>query len=351
MVLIQSTNPHKNLGKLDPIAIGKKFSRFIKGDRKIYISGKNQIKILCDLLEDANSLLSSTKLSNMELASYIPQSLLFRKGNINVQKTHSVTEIINNLDKENYSILALAVRRRQRGSNSVLDSIELRFKSDSIPKTVFIHSVAHHVYPVIPQPKRCHNCQLFGHISAQCKSSRAICEFCGGFHESTNCDDQSSSNYCFNCAGDYKSSSSTCPVYKYEYLVMKERYIHNLPRNEAIFNLQQRGIQMLRPDDVVTEAPEISEGLDPSDHSSSSKKDSHTPDQASLVNPNDLRQNESHKITSDTISIPSSNISHESTPSNPISDIDMDTTPIIESTNQLHIGSKNSTTPKPTTHS
>lgn len=255
MVLIESTNPQRNLGKLDPIAIGKKFSKLITEDRKIYISGKNQVKILCDLLEDANSLLSSTELSDMELASYIPQSLLFRKGNINVQKTHSVTEIINNLDKETHSILASAVRRRKRVSNSLLDSIELRFKSDSIPKTVFIHSVA--------EPKRCHNCQLFGHISAQCKASRSICEFCGEFHESTNCEEQSSSNFCFNCAGDHKSSSSICPVYKYEYLVMKERFIRSLSRNEAILNLQQRGILMLRPDDVVIEASEISEELGP----------------------------------------------------------------------------------------
>lgn len=93
--------------------------------------------------------------------------MLFRKENINVKAEHSVTDIVNNFDEATMSILSSAVRRVQRGSNLPLDSIELRFKSNHIPKTTFIHSVAHHIYPVIPQPKRCHRCQLFGHISAQ----------------------------------------------------------------------------------------------------------------------------------------------------------------------------------------
>lgn len=75
---------------------------------------------------------------------------------------------------------------------------------------------------------------LFG----QYKVTKLICEHWGGFHESNSCQDQSSSNFCFNCAGDHKSSSSICPVYRFEYLVMKKRYIHNLSKNEAIFNFQ-----------------------------------------------------------------------------------------------------------------
>lgn len=39
-------------------------------------------------------------------------SLIYRKGNVNVQSAHSVTDIVSNLNEETRSILASAVRRR-----------------------------------------------------------------------------------------------------------------------------------------------------------------------------------------------------------------------------------------------
>lgn len=172
---MESNNTQRNLGKLDPIALGKLISKFIHGERKIYVSGRNQVKIFCESREDANTLLTSTEVSSLDLITFIPDSLIHSKGTINVKASYPVSEIINNLDEESRLLVASATRKQQRDSNNLLDSIEIKFKSKSIPKTLYIYSVAHHVAPIIPQPKRCHNCQLFGHVKAQCRSSKPIC--------------------------------------------------------------------------------------------------------------------------------------------------------------------------------
>lgn len=141
-----------------------------------------------------------------------------------------------------------ASRRLQRGSNVPMNIIDLNFITKNIPKSTFIYQVAHSITPIIPPPKRCYKCQAFGHVTAQCRSTHFTCEHCGERHKSDDCDSTRFDSYCINCAGNHKSSSSSCLVFRYEFEIMRERYIYNRTREEAIIILAQKGILCSTPE-------------------------------------------------------------------------------------------------------
>ena len=67
------------------------------------------------------------------------------------------------------------------------------------------YNVVRYLKPVI----RCHNCQLYGHISKFCTNS-TVCTNCGDSDCSSNCTKPSK---CHNCSGNHPANSNLCPTY------------------------------------------------------------------------------------------------------------------------------------------
>lgn len=244
-VIMEGSIDGRNLGKYDPIAIGKLLARFIEGDRRIYITGRNQIKIHCNKIEDANLLLVSETLTNLGYRTLVPDSILYKRGSIRVRPEYSVLEIIDKMDARDRSLIKKATRRFNRDNNKLpTDIIDLVFLSNRVPRKTFIYDVEHYITPTIPPPKRCYYCQVIGHVSSQCRSTGPNCEFCGGGHLSDRCSNMSKFNFCCNCGGSHKSSSNLCPRYRYEFEIMKTRYLDNLTRREAKEKLRGKGIYL-----------------------------------------------------------------------------------------------------------
>lgn len=74
LVIMEPSIPNRNLGNYDPIAIGKLVARLIKGQRRIQINGRNQVKISCDSRDDANVLITSEILAREGYRTMIPES-------------------------------------------------------------------------------------------------------------------------------------------------------------------------------------------------------------------------------------------------------------------------------------
>ena len=68
----------------------------------------------------------------------------------------------------------------------------------------------------IPSPRRCFNCQGFGHIGFHCKREQGICVKCS---ETTHVAQREPCNrapLCRNCGGDHPASDKNCSVFKME---------------------------------------------------------------------------------------------------------------------------------------
>lgn len=178
LVLMESSREDRNIGRYDPIALGKLIVHLIKGERRIFTIGKNQVKIWCHDRNDANILLKSDILTQKGFRTFVPESLLFKKGFIRIHPEHPVTEIVNNMDEEQKEMLIIARKRANRRNDQESGIIDLVFRTIFVSRFVFIWSVRIFITPSIPIPKRCNYCQHFGHVSQHCKATVPICEHC-----------------------------------------------------------------------------------------------------------------------------------------------------------------------------
>lgn len=166
--------------------------------------------------------------------------MLYKKGFIRILPDHSVSEIMENLDEEQKGLIISARRRISRSDGQPSNIIDLVFGTTYVPRYIFALSVRIFIPPSIPIPKRCFICQHFGHVKDQCRTSSPNCKHCAGKHSTNDCNDPRSSSKCFNCARNHESSSRDFPVYKFEFDVMKERYLYNISESEARNNLYSK---------------------------------------------------------------------------------------------------------------
>lgn len=158
-MLIGSSIPSRNLGNYNPIAIGKLVARQIKGQRRIQVSRRDQIKISCNSWEDANTFLTSEILVREGYRILIPESLFYKKGFIKVKAIHSITDV-ENMDESMKSLIISALRRfvGPREKRQILDVVDIVFRSNFEPRLLYTYDVEHFITSSIVIPKRCYRC-------------------------------------------------------------------------------------------------------------------------------------------------------------------------------------------------
>ena len=68
----------------------------------------------------------------------------------------------------------------------------------------------------IPSPRRCFNCQGFGHMGALCRRAEATCATCSGRQHTERDEKCKRRPHCRNCGGSHPVTDRACPVYKKE---------------------------------------------------------------------------------------------------------------------------------------
>lgn len=150
---MESTIQDRNLGRYDPVAVGKLIGEIIQGKRRIFTSGRNQIKIWCEDRNDANILFASEALRDKGYRTFLPDSMVYKKGFIRIQPEHSVAEVVENMDLDKRELIISARRRINRRDNQYSDIIDLTFNTSYIPRFIFTWSVRIFVTPSISIPK------------------------------------------------------------------------------------------------------------------------------------------------------------------------------------------------------
>lgn len=106
-------------------------------------------------------------------------------------------------------------KKMVNGTLTDTDSLLLTFDFKELPEKIKIRSgLYERVRPYYPSPRRCYNCQRFGHVGKYCRSSTALCVDCGlPSHKGTEC---TRSLTCVNCGGSHSASSKSCDCYLFE---------------------------------------------------------------------------------------------------------------------------------------
>ncbi|XP_037515053.1 uncharacterized protein LOC119391444 [Rhipicephalus sanguineus] len=106
----------------------------------------------------------------------------------------------------------------------------LTFNSSDLPQTIETGYTKTPVRPYIPNPRRCFQCQRFGHGSRSCRG-RPTCAKCGAQgHDSDNCD---AAPHCVNCDGAHAAYSRSCPNWKKEKEIISLKVRENISFREA----------------------------------------------------------------------------------------------------------------------
>jgi len=144
-------------------------------------------------------------------------------------------------------------------------SVLLKFQGTVLPRSVQMFHVSRKVDLYIPKPTICYNCQIYGHIAKQCKSSFSICGFCAGKHNTRDCDKNRATEtpMCANCQGNHLSSSTQCPIMQQKHKnrlenALKLTHFQAPPKisSDSVFpNLVPRSLDAVQPDNVQDYSP------------------------------------------------------------------------------------------------
>ena len=111
----------------------------------------------------------------------------------------------------------------------------LTFNVPYPPDRIIIRTgLSERVRPYIPLPRRCFNCQNYGHSGAKCRRPTPVCARCGeDIDESHKTDTCSNPVNCVHCKQPHSVSSRTCPKYIIEKEILTIKTKEHLTFSEA----------------------------------------------------------------------------------------------------------------------
>ena len=92
----------------------------------------------------------------------------------------------------------------------------------------------------IPNPRRCFNCQRYGHNTDNCQQGQVCAKCAKSGHSYNQCDEDP---FCYHCHQEHATSSKYCPMFHLEKLIIEEKLRSNITFREArqkIYNTNQQ---------------------------------------------------------------------------------------------------------------
>lgn len=313
IILLESTVKSLNVGKLNPIAIAIMIGNLIEGEKTISKSGQNQIKIKCTNRADANILLTSQELREKNYKAYIPNSITQQRALIReVGPEFSVQFLVDLIPHDTIKNL-ISIKRRVNFDQQITDTLEFTFFGQFLPEVVRIKDFEFSLTPIVPRPTRCFRCQIYRHISSQCRTSHPNCEYCSEAHNSQECPNQLRRPRCVNCRGSHCASSLTCPVYIKEERVRKTRAEQSCGYREAecILGLSpyRRRMEVRSPSIQSDEAVNEHSGI--AEESQTAEPDQHTEKTHNTKNDQDIEEIPMDLSTSSSAHSCNTSLNHE----------------------------------------
>ena len=214
-------NGEANLTKLNMFKVDKAIIGKIGKCEKISEDYQNKswtIEVKSE--EQGRKLLEMTTLLEEPVTVASHESYNQSKGVITcaMLKGYSDEDISEGLAEHGVIQCRRIVRNPKSPSPEPTSTLILTFNTPTPPDDITIRTgLKERVRPYIPLPRRCFNCQQYGHSGAKCRRILPVCVRCGGDadgnHNSETC--QLPVN-CIHCNQPHSVSSKNCPKYLFE---------------------------------------------------------------------------------------------------------------------------------------
>jgi hypothetical protein len=250
MIEQRGTDNPNGLASLSPFVIQKGIKGYIgsEGNIKKLRSGALLVEVTREPV--ARNLLKMTTFVQIPVTVSAHRSLNFCKGVIRSHELSQMNEadLLHELEDQGVTAVKVITQKRE-GQIKNTRTIILTFAKNHLPDNIKAGYMNIKVEPYIPNPLRCFNCQKFGHHQTTCRQ-RKTCAKCGlADHDGTPC---SNPPKCVNCGGDHPSFFNTCPVWKTEKEICKEKAIANVTYPVARQRVAQRS--SLQPTSILYSA-------------------------------------------------------------------------------------------------
>ena len=220
-LVIEASDKSHSIANINPFIRAKALHGILGVDPKDVILYRNT-GILCVEVEtrsQSNSLLNAKMFHNMPIVVTPHRTKNSSKGVFHCRDLHSMTEedILENLESQAVSHIH-RIQSKRSGSLAPTDTYIVTFSTPILPSEIKIGSLICKVRIYIPNPRRCFNCQRYGHSKPHCKN-KSVCAKCGQEgHEYETC---TNDPCCLHCNGAHPASSRECPKWKIEKKILE----------------------------------------------------------------------------------------------------------------------------------
>lgn len=225
-----------NLTKKNSVKLEKAINEVIGKPEKIYVSGKESLKIYATNEAQRRKILETTAIGDMEISASLPI-----KGYNTKEYKHKPTikntirgvitsvpeeDGADDIGKETEAVRAYRLTKSINGQRKPTGTIVLTFDGDELPKFVRYGFRQYKVYQYNPTPIRCYNCQDYGHQAKVCRA-QIVCPACSERHKYEDCPTKTVRK-CANCQGNHTAAYKGCIKYKAAEQIYREAEVQRI---------------------------------------------------------------------------------------------------------------------------
>ncbi|XP_075746347.1 uncharacterized protein LOC119171694 isoform X1 [Rhipicephalus microplus] len=205
----------------ETLGAGYKVTKMASGDLLLEIHEQNQFDKLNTLTTFGDTPISITPHRSMNSSRGVVSDVDL------LELTEA--ELLEGWKSQNVTnVQRIKIRRDQKEIPT--KHLVLTFASSDLPETIQTGYTKTSVRPYIPNPRRCFQCQKYGHGSKTCRG-RQTCAQCGVLgHVSENCKQPP---HCVNCEGNHAAYSRSCTYWKKEKEIITLKVKENITFKEA----------------------------------------------------------------------------------------------------------------------
>ena len=141
-------------------------------------------------------------------------------------------EIKSEMESQNVTEVYRVIQKREGEEDRETNMYILTFSTPTLPKEVKMGYIKLNVKLYIPNPRRCFNCQRYGHGKNTC-THETVCALCGESGHEYGAEVCSQQKKCYHCEQEHETTSKECPMWKLEKMILEDKIRNNITFGQA----------------------------------------------------------------------------------------------------------------------